>query len=222
MTEEIKLAAEDLSPKMRKLRRVLASNSENSEGKTLKGLCTQWRMYKMGGDKVRCVCGTPIMRNFEIKNKLNGRRLIVGSDCIKRFGGVLQEVADQIIKVHKKRAIKKKVNRCKTCAYKSYNCKCYEFKFMPCTHCDRILPAQRLQKHINRMHANEIFSHVVMTFGKYEGKPVWKICRSDRKYTNYILENARWTGAGQRKKLRLVFESFIYCIDNVFPQLKAK
>ena len=47
----------------------------------------EWQIvtdYEGDGEE-RCICSTPILHKYVIENKLNGRRLTIGSECIKRW-----------------------------------------------------------------------------------------------------------------------------------------
>lgn len=39
-----------------------------------------------GDGSSTCICSTPIQYQFTIRNKLNGMHLVIGSECVKRFG----------------------------------------------------------------------------------------------------------------------------------------
>lgn len=43
----------------------------------------------------KCICSTDIEKLFYIKNRLNGNTLIIGSECINKFG------SDEMIRIHK-------------------------------------------------------------------------------------------------------------------------
>ena len=38
-----------------------------------------------GDGATHCICTTPILHQFTIENKLNGNRLTIGSECVKRW-----------------------------------------------------------------------------------------------------------------------------------------
>jgi hypothetical protein len=48
----------------------------------------EWTVvYHVEGDgATHCICTTPIQYQFTIENKHNGKRLTIGSECIKRWG----------------------------------------------------------------------------------------------------------------------------------------
>jgi hypothetical protein len=49
--------------------------------------CSHWEFEEMKspGMAGRCICNHPIKVDYIIKNKINGKRLVVGSDCVARF-----------------------------------------------------------------------------------------------------------------------------------------
>ena len=212
---------EVLNGKEKNLKLALAKKSVNPEGKTLHELCGQWENHKYRyGGKAECVCGTQIVHNHIIRNKHNKKLLVVGNKCIERFGRRMGKISDQLAKIHKrKRTTKSKINRCKICGYKRFNCKCKTFEYLPCPHCDIVRPAGKLQNHINKKHANIIFADVEMPHGKHKGRTLGElVCKKfERNYLKWILKNHKLP-----PHLELAIESLLWWAENAYPILRAK
>jgi hypothetical protein len=62
--------------------RVLRQNSVSQEDPI-----PEWKVvHHVDGDgSSKCICSTPILYQHTIENTLNGRQLIIGSECVKRW-----------------------------------------------------------------------------------------------------------------------------------------
>ena len=78
------MEAEDslLKQKARTFYTVLRQNSVSQEDPI-----PEWEVvHEVEGDSSKeCICTTPIVYEYTIQNKLNGRTLIIGSECVKRW-----------------------------------------------------------------------------------------------------------------------------------------
>ena len=78
---------------------ILKSNSNNIE---TDDFINEWEFENYNiNDDLKCICGHNIINTFSIKNILNNKSLIVGSDCIKKFminNEILKDTIDNIIK----------------------------------------------------------------------------------------------------------------------------
>lgn len=51
----------------------------------------------LGGPLGRCACGHPAIRfEFTLHHKTDGRRVVVGSSCVKNYHGISEETAERI------------------------------------------------------------------------------------------------------------------------------
>lgn len=73
---------DSLKAKARLFHSILRENSMNKEDPI-----PEWKLvvdYEGDGEE-RCICSTPIVYKYVIENKHTGTRLIIGSECIKRW-----------------------------------------------------------------------------------------------------------------------------------------
>lgn len=78
----------------------------NSTTSTWEEAKLEWYCYNVDEDTSgTCICGHKLGNLYYIKNKINGKTLIVGSSCVKKFGE--KSMVDYVKRVEKKRAEKK-------------------------------------------------------------------------------------------------------------------
>lgn len=153
--------------------------------------------YIMEGE--RCICGHEIKRCYDVRSRINGNVMTVGSCCVKKFD--IKKRCDRCNTEHKNR----KDNYCEACRIAIKNEE-VERQVLE----RQLLAQERQKKEIERqMRRNEMLLNNIIdedeikneriTFGKYQGR-TWESVYNDKpEYVKWCCINVKFMNKNVKK-----------------------
>lgn len=165
----------------------------------------QWYPLKTSYADNHCICGVAIRENCHIKNIYNQRTTIVGNVCINLFGTEsMKAVFNHFAKIknNQKRNGQNDL-ACQNCF--GLRCICSDLVYDKCAYCDTYVKKSDMDSHCKSHHnpqyeldslnksISELAAEIIklrklvtLTFGKYNGKSLSDIFKTDKKYYKWL------------------------------------